>query len=242
MIEAESLCASYGNKQVVRDVSFSIEGASVVGFLGPNGAGKSTTMRMLSGYLRPYSGRALICGLDAAKDRIGAQARIGYLPESAHGFDRLLVIEFLEFCARARGLDSATQARAIRRVSQWIDVGAVAGERLATLSKGWRQRVWFAQALLHDPDVLILDEPTDGLDPNQKRAVRQLVLELAASKTILLSTHILEEAEALCTRVIVIADGTIVVDTETTEMMDGRGRMADRFYQLTATKPVACTP
>ncbi len=234
MIEADALSARLGDRLVVDAVSFTVNPATVVGFLGPNGAGKSTTMRMLSGYVLPLGGEARVCGFDVVRERRAAQAKIGYLPEAAQGFADLAVGDFLRFCGEARGLRGGALLAAIDRVCTQIELEPVLCARLGELSKGWRQRAWFAQALLHDPPVLILDEPTDGLDPNQKRHVRALIRDLAPRKTILLSTHILEEAEELCSRAIVIAAGRIVADAPTASLLDDDGRLTTGFHRLTS--------
>jgi len=236
MIDARSLTAKYGDQTVVADVSFQLPASSVIGFLGPNGAGKSTTMRMLCGSLRPHRGNALIQGHDVTRNRRAAQALIGYLPEAASGFDELSVAEFLQFCAEARGLRGKFLRHSLERVCEQVELSTAMSTILNELSKGWRQRVWLAQALIHDPPVLILDEPTDGLDPNQKRRVRNLIRNLSTTKTILLSTHILEEAEEVCSRAIVISSGRIVVDSPTTELTDAQGRLSQAFHHLTGDR------
>lgn len=223
----------FADRWVVEAVSFVVEPGEVVGFLGPNGAGKSTTMRMLCGALKPSAGSARICGDDVVRHRRRAQARIGYLPEAADGFADLTVREFLTFCGEARGLRGRRLRASIDDVCARIELAPALGRRMRHLSKGWRQRAWFAQAILHDPPVLIMDEPTDGLDPNQKRQVRQFVLDVRATKAVLLSTHILEEAEEICTRAIVVAGGRIVADASPAALADERGRLADAFHRLT---------
>jgi len=233
MIDVQSLTAKYADRTVVDELSFNLPAGAVVGFLGPNGAGKSTSMRMLCGNLSPHHGTALILGHDIIRNRRAAQALVGYLPEAARGFNDLCVSEFLTFCAEARGLRGKHLRERMSHVSEQIELGAAMSTSLNELSKGWRQRVWFAQALLHDPPVLILDEPTDGLDPNQKRRIRTLIRELASEKTILLSTHILEEAEELCQRTIIINKGRIVADSPTADLTDPQGRLSQAFYQLT---------
>ncbi len=230
---------SFGGVQVVRDVSFAVEPGTVVGFLGPNGAGKTTTLRMLTGYLQPQSGRASICGFDVRKQTRLAQQHFGYLPEAATGFGNLTVREFLTFCAEARGFRGAAVGAAISRVCERIDVRDALGVLMRTLSKGWRQRAWFAQALLHDPPVLMLDEPTDGLDPNQKRQIRALIRHAMGDKCILLSTHILEEAEEVCQRAIIVAHGRIVADDSTANLLDAGGRLGEAFYRFTVPEPAA---
>lgn len=232
MIEAENLSMRFGPRQAVDDVSFTVDRGSVVGFLGPNGAGKSTTMRMLAGYLQPTFGRARICSYDASQRRTAAQSLLGYLPEAAGGFGTLTVREFLTFCGQARGITGTALAVAIDRVAQAVDLKPALLERIRRLSKGWRQRCWLAQALLHDPPVLILDEPTDGLDPEQRLVVRRLIRDAAPDKAILLSTHSLEEVEALCGRTIILCEGRIVADERTDALADANGRLEPAFLRL----------
>ena len=232
LIEAAHLRRSFGRARAVDDVDFRIESPSVTGLLGANGAGKSTTMRLLVGRLDPETGSARICGYDLAAQRAEAQARLGYLPEAAEGFGGLTVRELLAYVADARRMTGASRRRAMDRVFDRLDLGSVAGRRLQTLSKGWRQRAWLAQALIHDPPVLILDEPTDGLDPAQKERLRALLRELAADKAILMSTHILEEAELLCDRIMVMRDGRIVRDAPIDELMSGSARLAGQVLPL----------
>lgn len=235
MIEARQLSKAFGSHMAVDNVSFEIELGSVVGFLGPNGAGKSTTMRLLTGYLRPDSGTALIAGHDITAETPAAQAALGYLPEAAAGFPDLTVREFLMFCAEVRGLWGSHRNSSIERASEETELTTALDLKMSTLSKGWRQRAWFAQAILHDPPVMIFDEPTDGLDPNQKAHVRQFIRKIAPTKAIILSTHILEEAEEICDRVIVIANGSIVADDTRKKLSDRKGRLAPAFHRLTAS-------
>ena len=234
MIEASQLCKNYRNLVAVNQVSFSLEPGQVVGFLGANGAGKSTTMRLLTGYLSADSGTARIAGHDIFQERKRAQALIGYLPEAANGFYQLTVREFLTFAGEARGIWGRDLNKAIDDVAEKIELGPSMHIKIIELSKGWRQRAWLAQALLHDPPALILDEPTDGLDPNQKDIVRRLIREVSKNKAIILSSHILEEAEEICDRVIVIAEGRIVTDSPTSKLLDARGRLSTAFKQLTS--------
>ena len=233
-LEVNKLCMEFSGCSVLKDISFSLESGSVVGFLGPNGAGKSTTMRLITGFLQPLSGTISVCGFDAQKQRLQAQSCIGYLPEAAGSFGQLTVAEFLRFCSQARGFSNNTTQIAIEQVCAPLDLRTVLSTPLRKLSKGWRQRAWLAQALLHDPPVLILDEPADGLDPNQKRQIHALIRDIAPSKIIMLSTHSLEEAEALCDRVIVIADGQILADATTEQLADTQGRLSEAFYRLTS--------
>lgn len=235
MIEAENLSKRFGKRVAVDGVSFSIAPGDVVGFLGPNGAGKSTTMRLLTGFFDADSGSARICGYDINRDRRAAQASLGYLPEAAGGFPNLTVREFLAFCGESRGLYGLALRAATERACELIDLAPALDSAMKSLSKGWRQRAWLAQAILHDPPVLILDEPTDGLDPNQKERVRALIRAVAAEKAIILSTHILEEAEEVCNRALIISAGRIVAQDTPENLADGKGRIAASFRSLTAT-------
>lgn len=213
MIEVKGLVKTYGAKRAVDGVSFKVNRGDILGFLGPNGAGKSTTMKMITGFLRPTAGTAIVNGHDVTRDPVAVKRCIGYLPESAPAYGEMTVQEFLGFIAEARGFRSATDRTAqVDRAISLTHLDPVRRQSIETLSKGYKQRVGFAQALLHDPSVLVLDEPTDGLDPNQKNEVRSLIKSMAAEKAVILSTHILEEVEAICTRVIIISQGRVVVD------------------------------
>ena len=211
MIDVKNLTKFYGNKLAVDDVSFQVNKGDVLGFLGPNGAGKSTTMKMITGFLKSSKGTASIGGHDIAKYPREAKKLFGYLPENGPLYEEMTVYEFLQFIAGLR-LPIDKQAAAIEHVAEITHIREVLIQPIETLSKGYRQRVGMAQALIHDPSVLILDEPTDGLDPNQKHGVRQLISSMAQDKAIILSTHILEEVDAMCTRIIVIDQGKILVD------------------------------
>ncbi len=234
LIEAEGLHKSFGLLAAVRGVSLRVMRGERVGVLGANGAGKSTTLRMLAGTLAPDSGWSRIAGEDVVSQSCAARAAIGYLPEAANGFHGLTVAEFVIFAAQARGIAGQPLKAAAKDIIDRLDLGSVLHHPLGTLSKGWRQRAWLAQALVHDPQVLILDEPTDGLDPNQKIALRGLLAELSKDKAMLISTHILEEAETLCDRLIVIADGRVAADAKTDELTDASGRLAATFVALTS--------
>ena len=212
MIEVIEISRNFGKFQAVNKVSFQVRKSEVLGFLGPNGAGKSTTMKMLTGYLQPSSGDALICGLSVTKQSIKARAQIGYLPESAPSYGEMQVEEFLRFAGKVRRLKGKRLNSQIEKVLEETSLKTVRNQLIETLSKGYRQRTCLAQALLHDPPVLLLDEPTDGLDPNQKHEVRKLINQLKQDRTILVSTHILEEVEAICSRAIIISEGKIVGD------------------------------
>ncbi|MEM7457122.1 MAG: ABC transporter ATP-binding protein [Planctomycetota bacterium] len=212
MIEADRLSKFYGIFAASRDVSFKVYRGEVVAFLGPNGAGKSTTMKMLTGYLSPSEGAARIAGFDMNKDRLAGSRKLGYLPEKGPLYPDMTPFSLLDFFAEARGMDKKTKTEQIEKVVEICALGSVIYKPIAKLSKGFRQRVGMAQALIHEPEVLILDEPTSGLDPNQIRSVRQTMRKLGEEKTILLSTHILQEVEAMASRVIMINEGRKVYD------------------------------
>jgi ABC-2 type transport system ATP-binding protein len=223
MIKTEQLCKRYDTLTAVDNVSFEVHPGEVLGFLGPNGAGKTTTMRMLAGFIAPTSGAASICGHDVETDPLAAKRSIGYLPEGAPLYGEMSVQSFLEFIADLRALTGSTRAARLEYVIGRLQLGAVLEQTIETLSKGFRRRVGLAQALLPDPPVLILDEPTDGLDPNQKHEVRTLIDEMSRGKIIIISTHLLEEVEAVCTRAIIIARGRIVAD-DTPQGLAARSR------------------
>lgn len=225
MIKVEHLFKSFGQKQAVNDVSFEVEKGEVLGFIGPNGSGKSTTMRILTGFIPPSSGHVTICGHDMLEDPIPGKRRIGYLPESAPSYGEMTVLSFLKFIAALRGLDGEEQRRAVRRAVELCSLESVIGQSIDTLSKGFRHRTCFAQALIHDPDVLVLDEPTDGLDPNQKHEMRTLIRRMGETKAIIFSTHILEEVDEACSRTIVIDRGRIVA-TGTPDELRARSERA----------------
>ncbi len=213
MIEVQSLHKQYGSINAVNGVNFEVNRGEILGFLGPNGAGKSTTMKMITGFIRPTSGTVLVDNIDVQKHPVSVKERIGYMPESGPVYGEMTVEEFLTFIAEVRGFDDATTKEdQIDRVCDLCRLNSVRHQSIETLSKGYKQRVGFAQAVLHDPPVLILDEPTDGLDPNQKKEVRKIIKSMAKDKVVILSTHILEEVSALCTRVIIIAKGQVIAD------------------------------
>ena len=223
MIKTERLSKRYDTLTAVDDVSFEVHPGEVLGFLGPNGAGKTTTMRMLAGFISPTSGTASICGHDITTDTLAAKGSIGYLPEGAPLYGEMTVQSFLEFIAGLRALSDSARARRLEYVIGRLQLATVLEQTIETLSKGFRRRVGLAQALLPDPPVLILDEPTDGLDPNQKHEVRTLINEMSQGKIIIISTHLLEEVDAVCTRAIIIARGRIVAD-DTPQGLAARSR------------------
>jgi ABC-2 type transport system ATP-binding protein len=236
MIDVKGLVKTYGAKRAVDGVSFSVRRGEILGFLGPNGAGKSTTMKMITGFVRPDAGTAMVDGVNVAEDPVSVKRKLGYLPENAPAYPEMTVAEFLGFIAEIRGFRgrAARQAHVDRAISM-THLASVRSQTIETLSKGFKQRVGFAQALLHDPPVLILDEPTDGLDPNQKNEVRLLIRNMAVEKAVILSTHILEEVEAICTRAIIISRGRIVADETPAQLLARRpgARMDEIFRSLT---------
>jgi ABC-2 type transport system ATP-binding protein len=234
MIEAEGLCKQFGSFLAVRDVTFSIPKGEVVAFLGPNGAGKTTTMRLLTGFVAPTHGVARIAGIDVQEERIQAAEHLGYLPENGPLYPDMTPMDLLRFFGQARGLSGARRQSRIDGVVNQCALESVAYKPIGKLSKGYRQRVSMAQALLHDPEVLIMDEPTSGLDPNQIRGVRSLIRDLGKSKTILVSTHILQEVEPVADRVLFIHDGKIVFDGKPADMARQNGNLEEAFYKLTA--------
>ncbi len=232
MIEAAGLSKFYDTFAAIRDLSFSVRAGQVTAFLGPNGAGKSTTLKVLTGYLTPSEGQARIAGMDVSRFRIEAAARVGYLPENGPLYPEMTPNELLRFFGEARRLDDGAIGARIDAVIDQCNLQAVVDKSIYKLSKGYRQRVGMAQALLHEPDILIMDEPTSGLDPNQIRDVRELVRQLGETKTILISTHILQEVKAVADHVILINEGRIVFDGTPDEMAAGES-LEDAFYRLT---------
>jgi ABC-2 type transport system ATP-binding protein len=212
MIQAKNLTKAFGSKLAVNDISFTVERGEILGFLGPNGAGKSTTMRMITGFIPPSAGKIRIGGYDMITNSIPAKRLIGYLPESAPVYADMTVASFLGFCAELYGLHGSAKKKAVNRVAEMCFIEPVLHQSVDTLSKGYRHRTCFAQAIIHDPDVLVLDEPTDGLDPNQKHEIRNLIRRMGEHKAIIFSTHILEEVEAVCSRAIIIDRGQIVAN------------------------------
>ena len=236
MLEISNLTKRFGDVTAVAALSLTVARGEVLGFLGPNGAGKTTTMKMVTGFLTPDAGTARICGHDITTDTLAAQARLGYLPEGAPAYGEMTPREFLHFIAGVRGLsgDSAQSAQdmAVARTG----LAGVFDRPIETLSKGYRRRVGLAQAILHDPEVLILDEPTDGLDPNQKHVVRQLIRDIAATKTIVISTHALDEVDAVCSRAVIINKGVLVADGTPAELAarSPGGKLDGLFKSLTS--------
>jgi ABC-2 type transport system ATP-binding protein len=223
MIEAKALCKRYGGFTAVDHLSFEVEPGQVLGFLGPNGAGKSTTMKMLTGFLSPTSGTAVINGHDIVDDSLAARRCMGYLPEGAPSYGEMTVGQFLLFVANAREIEKARVGDATASAIERLNLTEVVHQPIETLSKGFKRRVGLAQAIIHDPQVLVLDEPTDGLDPNQKHEVRHLIQEMASDKIIVISTHILEEVQAICNRLMIISQGRLLAD-DTPAGMVGRSR------------------
>jgi ABC-2 type transport system ATP-binding protein len=234
MIEAQGLSKFFGDFAAIRDVTFKIHKGEVVAFLGPNGAGKSTTMKLLTGYLAPSTGVARIAGHDMAQDRLAGSACLGYLPENGPLYMDMSPRSLLSFFAEARGLAGTRKQQRIDAVVEMCDLGSVIGKPIGKLSRGYRQRVGMAQVLLHEPDVLILDEPTAGLDPNQIHEVRETIRKLGQSKTILLSTHILQEVEAMAGRVLFIDEGRLVFDGPIGELTKDGKPLDEHFRRLSS--------
>ena len=232
MLETKGLTKIYGRHKVVDNLSFSCGSGEVLGFLGPNGAGKSTTMKMVTGFVAPSSGSATICGHDIQTDTLAAQRRIGYLPEGAPLYAEMTPRQFFDFVADIRQLSGNKRRARLDEVIDLLHLGPVLSQSIDTLSKGFKRRVGLAQAILHDPDVLILDEPTDGLDPNQKHEVRKLIRSMSEDKLIVISTHILEEVDAVCTRAIIIADGRILVDDTPDNLAEQGDGDLDAVFRL----------
>ncbi len=232
MIDVDGICKFYGPFAAVNDVSFTVPKCQVCAFLGPNGAGKSTTMKMLTGFLAPTRGTITIAGHDMQNDRIAASEHIGYLPENGPLYDEMTPKGALSYLGKARGLRAGQRNERMNFVLEKCNLQEVWNKPISKISRGFRQRVGMAQALLHDPDTLILDEPTSGLDPNQLVGIRQLIKDLGKTKTVLLSTHVLQEVESICSRVILIDRGHIVFDDQIDQMGDLR-QMEQKFHELT---------
>ena len=233
MIQAEGLGKFYGEFAAAQNISFTVPRGQVCAFLGPNGAGKSTTMKMLTGYLAPCHGTAKIAGFDVGSQRLRAAEQLGYLPENGPLYSEMTPESFLHYVGETRCMRTNDLKERLEYVANMCSLKDVWSKAIGKLSRGYRQRVGMAQALLHDPKVLILDEPTSGLDPNQVRDVRKLISELAESKTILLSTHILREVHAVCDRVLLINEGRLVFDGPTSELGDDDSRIEEKFHELT---------
>jgi ABC-2 type transport system ATP-binding protein len=238
MILADRLVKRFAGRTAVNQVSFQVETGEVLGFLGPNGAGKSTTMRMIAGCLEPDGGRALVNGRDSALQRRAAQEQLGYLPEGAPAYPAMTPRGFVRFGLRARGFSGSALNDAAERALDLANLGPAADKSIGALSKGYKRRAALAAAIAHDPPVLILDEPTDGLDPNQKDGVRALINDMAATKAIIISTHLLEEVDAICTRAVVIAGGEILADDTPAALaaLSPEGGIASAFRLLTRPK------
>ena len=232
MIEAQGLTKYYGSFAAIRDISFRVAQGEVVALLGPNGAGKSTVMRLLTGYLAPSGGEAWIAGHDMGRDRLAGAARLGYLPENGPIYPDMTPRSLLRFFARARGLSPLRTRQRIEDVVELCALGSVISKPIGKLSRGYRQRVGMAQALLHEPDVLILDEPTAGLDPNQIHEVRETIRKLGSSKTIMLSTHILQEVEAMASRILFINEGRLVYDGTVRQTVQQGKSLEQRFHEF----------
>jgi ABC-2 type transport system ATP-binding protein len=233
MIEVEGLTKDYGAARAVDQVTFNVRKGEVLGFLGPNGAGKSTTMKMLTCYLAPTAGRARVAGFDVFDQSLEVRKRIGYLPEDTPIYRDMTVLEYLQFAAEIRQMDPAKSPGRIKEIGGRCGLGDVAGKLVGELSKGFRQRVGLAQAMLHDPDILILDEPTSGLDPNQIVEIRSLIKEIGREKTVILSTHILPEVQATCSRIVIISGGKLVADGTPQDL---RQRERGSRYRVTVEK------
>ena len=236
LIEVDKLTKSFGPFIAVDNISFSLKRGEVLGFLGPNGAGKTTTMRMITGFLSPTAGSIKVCDNDVAKYPLEIKEKIGYVPEGAPLYGEMTVLNFLKFIADVRKIPKTKKDDAIDSAIKKLGLELVLFQQLETLSKGYKRRVGLSQAILHDPDVLILDEPTDGLDPNQKHEVRKLIKEMASTKAIIISTHILEEVDAVCTRAMIIAKGRMIIDKSPKELLVGSPKGAtldDVFRDLT---------
>jgi ABC-2 type transport system ATP-binding protein len=230
-IQVSGLCRKFGSIVAVDNISFQVEKGEVLGFLGPNGAGKSTAMKMLACFLEPDSGTAKICGHDILKEPIEVQKKLGYLAEHAPSYGEMTVGSFLDFVCDARNIKGSARKKALDKIVPMCSIDSVYHQTIETLSKGYKRRVGLAQALIHDPQVLILDEPTDGLDPNQKHEVRQLINKMANDKCIIISTHILEEVEAICSRTIIIAKGQILVDSTPSKLKQQHGCSLEEVFR-----------
>lgn len=232
-ISVSNLSKVYGSQTAVNSISFSIEKGEIVGFLGPNGAGKSTTMKILAGYISSTSGEATIEGEKITVDTLNLKKKVGYLPEHNPLYLEMYVVEFLDFMGKLNGLSGQSLKNRINEVIEMVGLSPERHKKIEQLSKGYRQRVGLAHALIHDPEVLILDEPTTGLDPNQLVEIRKLIKEVGKNKTIILSTHIMQEVEAICDRVIIINKGNLVADDKLSKVKEGGGSLEEIFRKLT---------
>lgn len=240
LVEVIGLTKSFGSIKAVDNISLSVNRGEVLGFLGPNGAGKSTSMKMITGFLTPTSGTIKISGNDISVNPIEAKASIGYLPEGAPAYGEMTPLNFLSFVAEVRGIDNSARASRVDEIIDKIHLERVAHQPIDTLSKGFKRRVGIAQAILHDPEILILDEPTDGLDPNQKHEIRALIKEMAADKAILISTHILEEVESVCTKAIIISNGGVIFSGSPLEL-SSKSRYHNAITLVVSNKDVEKT-
>lgn len=238
MIDVENLSKHFDAFKAVDNINFSVKTGEVLGFLGPNGAGKSTTMKLITGFMRPTSGRAIVLGTDVQKRPQVVQRQLGYLPEGAPAYSDMRVAEFLAFIANVRGYSGKERTRRVAAVVERLTLNNVMNQPIHTLSKGFNRRVGIAQALIHDPAVLIMDEPTDGLDPNQKHEVRELLRGLSTDKTVIISTHILEEVEAVCHRALIIAAGQVKADNTPAELLKQSAYCGAVTLELDAVEPI----
>lgn len=237
LIALDSLTKKFGDLVAVDNVTMTVSRGEVLGFLGPNGAGKSTTMKIIAGFLEPTSGRVQVCGIDVVRDPVAVKRRMGYLPEGAPTYGDMTPQSYLGFVAAIRGFDGAQRRRRVDAAVEKLALEQVLRQPIETLSKGYKRRVGFAQAILHDPEVLVMDEPTDGLDPNQKRHIRALIKEMSADMAIVISTHILEEVDAVCTRAVIIAAGRLMADG-TPQELQARARYHNAVYLLVAAEQI----
>lgn len=236
MIRVDNLVKEFGARRAVDGVSFSVEPGTVLGFLGPNGAGKTTTIRMIAGFLKPTAGQIHVNNLSILDNPVEAQRNIGYMPERTPLYDEMTVEAFLRFAAELRGFQGRDREDRVNHALKQCFLEPVRHQVIETLSKGYRQRTCLAQAIIHDPSVLLLDEPTEGLDPNQKKVVRDMIIDMGKTKVIMISTHVLEEVEAICSRVIIISRGRIVADNPPAELTRDGAKLEDVFRRITTTE------
>lgn len=236
MIKVQNLVKEFGARRAVDGVSFSVEPGTVLGFLGPNGAGKTTTIRMIAGFLKPTAGQIMVNGINILENPVEAQRQVGYMPERTPLYEEMTVEDFLRFAAELRGYQGRERDERVDHALKACILEPVRHQVIETLSKGYRQRTCLAQAIIHDPSVLLLDEPTEGLDPNQKKVVRDMIVEMGKRKVIMISTHVLEEVEAICSRVIIISGGRVVADNPPAELTRGGQKLEDVFRRITTTE------